>query len=680
MRRWQPWLLSLLSACSQAPPAPTMQVDRMAWWREARFGLFLHWGLYALPAGAWQGKTDYGEWIRDSARIPLGEYEKFREQWNPTGFDADAWARMAKAAGMRYVVITTKHHDGFGLFDSQLTDWDVGGSPWRRDAIAELGAACRRHGLRFGLYHSIMDWHHPDYLPRRGWETDRGTDDARFSRYLDFLHGQVKELLTAYGKIDVMWFDGEWEATWNHTHGQALYHLCRSLQPDVLVNNRVDVGRAGMAGMTKGGGYVGDFGTPEQEVPAAGLPGVDWESCMTMNRHWGWNAADTAWKSPTELIRTLVDVASKGGNLLLNVGPRADGTFPELAVERLAAIGAWMDRHGESIHGTQASLFGALPWGRSTWRRDGDHTRVFLQVFDWPADGVLHVPGVGNAVTAARAGDVEITCSRDADGLRMLLPREPTDPLCPVITLDLAGEPIVYRQPELLAAAPIFTDTLHVRAKAPHADLEVRYTLDDKEPAANSPRFPDSLLLTATTTITARTFHRGAAVGPKASRTFERVAPAPPVEIANPPAGLQCDVWRGSFDVLPAVADRTADATFRVADLDERAPAAEFEARRYRGFLHVPETAVYEFALTSDDGSRLSIAGQVVVDHDGLHGAEEKTGLIALAAGVHPLTIDWFNKAGGAALQLTWAPAGGAHEPVRGRALGHTHDGRGDAR
>jgi alpha-L-fucosidase len=340
---------------------------RMAWWREARFGLFLHWGLFSLPAGAWEESTSHAEWIMTTAQIPVERYELFREQFNPVQFDPDAWAKMAADAGMKYVVITAKHHDGFALFDSKTSDYDVMATPYERDLLRALAAAVRRHGMVMCFYHSIMDWHHPDYLPRRNWES-RSAEGADFQRYRKYLNAQVTELLTNYGPIGVMWFDGEWESTWNNEYGKELYALCRKLQPNVIVNNRVSTGRAGMAGMTKGAHFPGDFGTPEQEIPASGLPGVDWETCMTMNDHWGFNAADEHWKSNQDLIRKLCDIASKGGNFLLNVGPTAEGLFPPQAVERLAAIGAWMKVNGEAIHGTQAGPFEALSFGRCTQR------------------------------------------------------------------------------------------------------------------------------------------------------------------------------------------------------------------------------------------------------------------------------------------------------------------------
>ncbi|MCA8952636.1 MAG: alpha-L-fucosidase, partial [Planctomycetes bacterium] len=372
--------------------------ERMAWWRDARFGMFIHWGLYAIPAGEWNGNMGHGEWIRESAHIPVGEYEKFQQQWNPEHFDPERWASLAAAAGMKYLVITSKHHDGFCLWDSEHTDWDVGHTPNPRDVLGELKAACDRHGVRFCTYHSIMDWHHPDYLPRRGWELgDRPVGDADFTKFERYLHAQVGEIVDRYAPA-VMWFDGEWESTWNHDRGLRLFALCRELAPAMIVNNRVDVHRGGMGGFSASREACGDFATPEQEIPATGVPGVDWESCMTMNDHWGWNRADSHWKSTRELLHNLVDVASKGGNYLLNVGPRADGTFPPRAVERLQQLAEWMQGNGESIHGTTASVFDALPFGRCTVKAGAAATKLYLHVLEWPDDGRLRVAGLGNPV------------------------------------------------------------------------------------------------------------------------------------------------------------------------------------------------------------------------------------------------------------------------------------------
>jgi alpha-L-fucosidase len=435
-------LAVLLTPVVQAEETEREHDERMAWFREARFGMFIHWGLYAIPAGEWNGETKHAEWIRHSAKIPLVEYEKFVSQFNPTNFNANAWARLAKHAGMKYLVITSKHHDGFCLWDSKLTDFDVMSTPFKRDILKELKRACGRQGIRFATYHSIMDWHHPDYLPRRDWElANRPAGDADFSRYQTYLHGQLRELRRGY-RPAILWFDGEWENTWNHQMGIELYDYVLQLDPEIIINNRVDKGRSGMQGLTREGDFRGDFGTPEQEIPPKGLPGVDWESCMTMNDHWGWNKNDKNWKSTQDLVRKLIDIASKGGNFLLNIGPKADGTFPDEAVERLEGIGRWMDKNSESIYGTQASPFDSLPWGRCTRKVSRGSTTLYLHVFDWPKNGELLVPGLRNNTAQAYllANRLALAVGYSPEGLTITVPQQAPDPVSSTIVLKLPGE------------------------------------------------------------------------------------------------------------------------------------------------------------------------------------------------------------------------------------------------
>lgn len=422
---------------------PIDRDERMKWWREARFGLFIHWGLYAIPAGEWQGETKYAEWIRHRAKIPLDEYDKFLGQFNPVKFDADAWARMAKEAGMKYIVITSKHHDGFCLWPSEQTEFDVAATPFGRDIMGELQAACDKHGLKFCMYHSIMDWHHPDYLPRRPWEKDRSSEGADYERYVKYMKAQLKELVKSYDPA-VLWFDGEWEDTWTHKHGMALDDYMRSLKPDIIVNNRVDKGRKGMQGLTKEGDFRGNFGTPEQEIPATGIAGKDWESCMTMNRRWGYNKADKKYKSTQDLVRKLIDIASKGGNFLLNVGPTAAGEFPPESIERLAEIGQWMDVNGQAIYGTSASPCDTPSWGRIT-RKD---ELIYLHVFDWPADGKLTVPLSAEVAGCRMLGALErkITAAQTDTGLELQVGPEPLSPIATVIEVKTVGEVVAQRK------------------------------------------------------------------------------------------------------------------------------------------------------------------------------------------------------------------------------------------
>jgi len=426
--------------------SPNDRAKRMAWFDEARFGMFIHWGVYAVPAGEWQGNKNYGEWFMEETKMPVSQYEKFAQQFNPTKFNAREWVRMAKDAGMKYMVITSKHHDGFCLWDSELTDWDIGRTPFKRDPLKELAEACREAGIKFCFYYSIMDWHHPDWGTRRQWN-DIAKGQPDMERYIAYMKGQLKELITRYGPLGILWFDGEWESTWTHERGVDLYNYVRSLQPDIIINNRVGKGRSGMQGMDKGQG-VGDYGTPEQEIPATGFgPGVYWESCMTMNNHWGYNKHDQNWKSTKTLVQNLVDCASKGGNYLLNIGPTAEGLFPEASVQRLAEIGKWMHVNAESIYGTKASPFKRLPWGRCTQKSDGSFTTLYLHVFDWPEDGRLVVPGLKNDVAKAwllaDPDRKELAVTSTSDAKVVSVPSGAPDQIDSVVVLRVRGQPEV---------------------------------------------------------------------------------------------------------------------------------------------------------------------------------------------------------------------------------------------
>jgi len=435
--------LALLAGSARAqtalPPETKAERDaRMAWWRDARFGMFIHWGLYAVPAGEYNGRRDekIGEWIMKHLQIPAPEYEKFVGRFNPVKFDAREWVRIAKDAGMKYIVITSKHHDGFAMFDSAVTGYDIMATPFRRDVLKELAQAAREAGIELCFYHSILDWHHPDAQGPAFPDYEKVANPS-WPRYVaSHMKPQLKELLTSYGRIGVLWFDGEWVKEWSDEQGRDLYAYVKGLQPSLIVNNRVGAGRQGMAGLSKAGSFAGDFGTPEQEVPATGLPGVDWESCMTMNDTWGYKAFDQNWKSGSTLVRTLIDTSSKGGNFLLNVGPTAEGLIPGASVERLAAMGRWLRVNGEAIHGSGPSPITAPPWGRVTSKPG----RLYLHVYDWPASKVLEVAlskAPKRAWLLADPARASLPVKLEGSTLKLTLPDKAPDAIATVVALEL---------------------------------------------------------------------------------------------------------------------------------------------------------------------------------------------------------------------------------------------------
>jgi len=423
-------------------PQPEPAVGDTRWFVHDRFGLFIHWGIYSAAARH--------EWVKNREQIPDAEYQKYFDHFDPDLYDPTLWARAARRAGMRYVVVTTKHHDGFCLWDSKLTDYKATNTPARRDLIRLLVDAFRAEGLKIGFYHSLIDWHHPEF-PIDGLHPQR--EDLAFReanrhrdirKYAEYLHGQVRELLTGYGKIDVMWLDFSYsDRDWGWSKGKGkddwqsekLVEMVRELQPGILVNNRAEI--------------PGDFHTPEQWQPRGwvhvdGKP-VVWEACQTLNGSWGYDRDNLDWKPPEMLIRMLVDSVSKGGNLLLNVGPTARGEFDPRALATLDSIGEWMRLHGRSIYGATASPYTPPPDCRYTQRGN----RLYLHLFAWPFRHV-HLEGLAGRVEYAQllndASEVRILPSADphrerlgvgSDVLTLVLPVQKPDVAVPVIELFL---------------------------------------------------------------------------------------------------------------------------------------------------------------------------------------------------------------------------------------------------
>ncbi len=437
-------LPSIFSAVAQETNAPNQnetkeQRDaRMKWWREAKFGMFIHWGVYSVPAGKYKDTDNHGEWIMCTAKIPMAEYKDYTKRFNPVKFNAEAWVKIAKAAGQKYIVITSKHHDGFAMFQSKTSDYNIyDATPFKRDPLKELAAACEKEGIKLGFYYSqAQDWGHVGGAASRGhWDP---AQDGDFDAYLDKVAvPQVKEILTNYGQFPaVLWFDTP--ATMTPERAAKFFPLLKT-RPDLIINNRL------------GGGFKGDTETPEQFIPANGFPGRDWETCMTLNGHWGYCQSDTNWKSADDLIRKLAEVASKGGNYLLNVGPTSEGEIPAPCVEILKKVGDWMKVNSESIYGTTGGPFSYLSWGRASRK---DH-KLFLHVHQWPANGVLRVPlanKVSNAALLVSPGK-KLETKTEGNLVLISVPATAPDAVDSVITLDFEGDPVVPTPPALNKSA-----------------------------------------------------------------------------------------------------------------------------------------------------------------------------------------------------------------------------------
>ncbi len=380
---------------------------RMQWWHEARFGMFIHFGLYSV--------LGRHEWAMEQEGIPVAEYQQLAKQFNPQPHAARAWAKLAKSSGMKYMVMTTKHHEGFCLFDTKLTNYCAPKQAAGRDLVAEYVEAARAEGMRFGFYYSLMDWHHPDGARCK-------TDEAARRRFVAYIHGQVRELCTNYGKVDILWYDVSWPLTPEGWESVQMNQMVRKLQPDIIINNR--------------SGIPEDFQTPEQRIQAYDVP---WESCMTMNDSWGFQRADDNWKSPKTIVRNLLTCTRDQGNYLLNIGPKGDGSIPDPSIQILTTVGRWMDAHNALIHRADRCQVKRSEFALFT--RQGN--TLFIHAYFWPGE-TLAVGGLQQKVLSAKLYPSGQPVQFEQEQFRVRftgLPRYAPDPIATVLQVECDGEP-----------------------------------------------------------------------------------------------------------------------------------------------------------------------------------------------------------------------------------------------
>jgi alpha-L-fucosidase len=387
--------------------------QEMQWWRDARFGLFIHWGPVSLKGteiGWSRGGERRGRKDKTLGEIPVEEYDNLYKQFNPTKFDAREWVAVAKAAGMKYLVFTSKHHDGFCEFDSKLTTYTIMNSPFRRDVVGEIAKACHEAGLKVGWYYSPPDWHHPDYRTEN------------HDRYIQYLHGQLRELCTNYGKIDIIWFDGlggsakDWDS-------ERLVRMIRELQPGVIINNRA--------------GLPCDHDTPEQRIGKFQNDRA-WESCITICRQWAWKPNDEM-KSFKQCIQTLVQVVGGDGNLLFNVGPMPTGEIEPRQVERLKEMGVWLKKYGESIYGMRGGPFQPGKWGASTQK----DSAIYVHILNWPGESIT-LPAIGQKIVkSSLLTGGTVTVKQSDDGITISVPASDRNDVDTIVVLELEGKTAV---------------------------------------------------------------------------------------------------------------------------------------------------------------------------------------------------------------------------------------------
>ncbi len=423
--------LALPQAAAQPSPSAADQKQaatreqRMQWWHEAKFGMFIHWGLYSV--------IGQHEWAKEQEGVPLLQYEILAKHFHPKPNAARDWARLAKRAGQKYMVMTTKHHEGFCNWDTQLTDYNAMDQGPGRDLVHEFVEAAHAEGLRVGFYYSLMDWHHPDGAICK-------TDEAARRRFVDYTHGLIHELMSNYGKIDVLWYDVDWPLNAEQWESERMNEMVFSLQPEIIVNNR--------------NGLPGDFSTPEQHIQASEV-GRAWETCMTLNESWGFNRADDQWKTPKTIADNLITCARGGGNYLLNIGPEPDGSIPQPSVEVLETLGKWLDTNGAAIYGTERGQLGSD--ASCNYSRRGN--TLYVHVYNWPGhtpaaewldfykpEVVVAIGGLKPKVLSAKVlkSGQKVEFTQDEFNFRLTgLPMQAPDQPATVIEVECDGEPTV---------------------------------------------------------------------------------------------------------------------------------------------------------------------------------------------------------------------------------------------
>lgn len=667
--------ISFVSAGASPPPV----APDFAWWTEARFGMFVHWGLYSEAGSVWKGKflPGWSEWMLNRKKIPPDEYHaELTPRFDPVDFDADAWVRAAKDAGMKYIVITTKHHEGFALWPSAAGEQDIAtthfGKPKsqggrERDPLRELADACKRHGIKLGFYYSLLDWSHPDYLPRREWDT-RSIDGAEYPRYTTYMRAQVKELLDGrYGEIAVLWGDGDWEHGAREHTSDEIVAMARELQPGILINDRWS--------------QPGDYATPENKIPDAG-PARPWETCMTLNNSWGYARDDHEFKSAAAVLRNLADIVSKGGNYLLNIGPDGKGRIDPESMSVLSSIALWMKTHSTSIHGNGRAPLPVPEWGKWTMAQSDEGTATLnAHLFSAPKGGVIQLAGVMDEPLSIRVPGNEFAVGKDSvrrDGADLLVQLDAealeaigkastvdTTPHA-VIEVEFASMPRVLTAPEILGDDSIFVDGIVLRLSPPPAGAVIHVTTNGSMPTLLTPPLVRdgqrgySVALTRSATVRARASWNGQLSSAETTRRVDQVellsASVCDALGAGAESGLTAKILLGEFEVVPGSKD--FDAVIDLARVDsiripENAPLDRY-AVQIRGVIETRLPGVYRFEISSDDGSELWIDGRLVIDNGGLHGATSKFGDIALAGGCHEIEVRMFESVGGEALSLRW--------------------------